>query len=333
MDSGLAPGALLDGKYRILRLIGSGGMGSVYEGENVRIGRRVAIKVLHSSVALERRLVRRFEREAQAVARIGSDHVADVLDVGELATGDRYMVMEYLRGETLEERLARVGSLPPREVVGIAIQLLDGLAIMHDAGIIHRDLKPGNIFLVETRAGDFVKILDFGICKFGGAEDIQLTTAGATVLGTPAYLSPEQLTTGEAGVAADLFAVGVVLYRCMAGRIPYSATTKPELLVQIRDGERIPIEALLPKIDPALAAILKKSMASALGDRFATAKDLAAALVGWAQPASSNPKSEDLASTAGKRRGRPVPARIAAIVVGVVAGVAGASVLYATLLR
>src|SRR5687767_4521610 len=120
MERPLQPGALVDGKYRIVRLIGTGGTGSVYEGENVRIGRRVAIKVLHAAIANERRLVERFEREAQAAARIGSHHVADVLDLGDLPGGERYMVMEYLDGETLAERLGRVKVLPPSDVAPIA---------------------------------------------------------------------------------------------------------------------------------------------------------------------------------------------------------------------
>jgi serine/threonine protein kinase len=285
MESGLVPGALVDGKYRIHRLIGRGGMGSVYEGENVRIGRRVAIKVLHSTAALDRRIAGRFEREAKAVARIGSHHVADVLDLGELESGDRYMVMEFLKGQTLAERLASLGALPPADVVALAVQLLDGLAMMHDAGIIHRDLKPGNIFLAESSSGDFVKILDFGICKFRAATDPQWTTAGSTVLGTPGYLAPEQLTSEEVGCEADLYAVGVVLYRAVAGRLPYNAGTKAELLLQIRNGDRIPITELVPDIDPDFAAIVMRAVAQEPAERFPSAREYRAALLAWAESA------------------------------------------------
>jgi eukaryotic-like serine/threonine-protein kinase len=290
MESGLIPGVLVDGKYKIVRLIGSGGMGSVYEGENVRIGRKVAIKVLHASIALERRLVERFEREAQAVARIGSHHVADVLDVGELATGDRYMVMEYLRGETLAERLKTTGALAPATVIAIIAQLLDGLAMMHDAGIIHRDLKPGNIFLATTSSGDFVKILDFGICKFRAATDMQWTTVGSTVLGTPGYLSPEQLTTEDVGADADLYAAGVLLYRCIAGRLPYDAESKAELLLQIRDGLRVPIEQTAPELDKNLAAMVMKSISPDPAERFPSARDFKDALLAWAKGAEQREK-------------------------------------------
>jgi serine/threonine-protein kinase len=285
MESGLVPGTLVDGKYKILRLIGQGGMGSVYEGENVRIGRRVAIKVLHATMALDRRLVDRFEREAKAVARIGSHHVADVLDFGELSTGDRFMVMEYLKGQTLAEHLANEGRLAPAEVISLAAQLLDGLGMTHEAGIIHRDLKPGNIFLADSTSGHFVKILDFGICKFRAAGDAQWTTSGSTVLGTPGYLSPEQLTTDDVGSNADLYAVGVLIYRCIAGRLPYEATTKAELLIHIRDGLRIPIEQTVPDLDKDLAALVMKGIAADPKDRFPTAKDYREALLDWARKA------------------------------------------------
>jgi eukaryotic-like serine/threonine-protein kinase len=281
MDSGLMSGALIDGKYKIVRLVGSGGMGSVYEAEHLRIRRRVAIKVLHAPVARDPKLVKRFEREAQAVARIGSHHVTDVLDFGELATGDHYMVMEYLEGETLANRVAETGTLPPEAAIAIAVQILDGLAMMHDAGIIHRDLKPANIFLVKTATDDFVKILDFGICKFGAAYDAQWTTSGSTVLGTPGYLAPEQLTTEEAGANVDLYAIGVVLYRCLVGRLPYDAESRAELLLQIRDGLRVPIEEAAPHLDKALAAIVTKSIAVARAERFQTARDFRAALLAW----------------------------------------------------
>jgi eukaryotic-like serine/threonine-protein kinase len=295
MDSGLMSGALIDGKYKIVRLIGRGGMGSVYEAEHLRIRRRVAIKVLHSPIARDPKLVKRFEREAQAVARIGSHHVTDVLDFGELASGDHYMVMEYLEGDTLANRLAETGALPPEEAIAIVVQVLEGLATMHDAGIIHRDLKPANIFLTESPVGAFVKILDFGICKFGAPYDAQWTTSGSTVLGTPGYVSPEQLTMDDASSAVDLYAIGVMLYRCLVGRLPYDATSRAELLIQIRDGLRVPIEEAAPHVDPALAAIVTKSIASDKADRFQTALELRAALLAWAK--------------ADERRDRPQPTK------------------------
>src|SRR5262245_16341105 len=164
----LSSGDIIDGKYRIVRMIGEGGMGAVYEGENVRIHRRVAIKVLHSGVASSGEAVARFEREAQAAGRIGSEHIVEVLDLGNLPSGDRYMVMEFMDGDSLGERIKTKGRLPPQELAPIAVQLLEALNAAHGAGIIHRDLKPDNVYLLKSRSGkpNFVKLLDFGISKF-----------------------------------------------------------------------------------------------------------------------------------------------------------------------
>src|SRR5512134_1165471 len=161
-------GQVIEGKYRIVNLIGEGGMGAVYEGENVRINRRVAIKVLHGAYSSNADVVQRFEREAQAAGRIGNDHILEVLDLGQFSNGDHFMVMEFLEGETLSARIKRAGRLLPGQVAPIARQILAGLAAAHGAGIVHRDLKPENIFILREKAGkpDFVKIIDFGISKF-----------------------------------------------------------------------------------------------------------------------------------------------------------------------
>src|SRR5262245_4041515 len=147
----LSTGDVIEGKYRIVRLLGEGGMGAVYEGENVRIHRRVAIKVLHAGVAENADAVQRFEREAQAAGRIGSEHIVEVLDLGNLPSGDRFMVMEFLDGEPLSNRIRNRGKLTPRELYPLARQILQGLAAAHGAGIVHRDLKPDNVYLVKAR--------------------------------------------------------------------------------------------------------------------------------------------------------------------------------------
>src|SRR5262245_58472130 len=190
----MTAGQVIDGKYRITRLLGTGGMGAVYEGENVRIRRKVAIKMLHSSVSTQREVVIRFEKEAQAAALVGSEHICEVLDLGTLVDGTRYMVMEYLEGETLSTRIKRDGRLTPAMSIPVLAQVLEALGAAHAAGIIHRDLKPDNIFILPQRGGirDFVKILDFGVSKFSqlSGEEMNVTRAGA-VVGTPYYMSPE----------------------------------------------------------------------------------------------------------------------------------------------
>src|SRR5579859_7621330 len=169
----LETGQVIDGKYRIVRLIGTGGMGAVYEGENSLIRRRVAIKVLHADTADNGDIIRRFEREAQAAGEIGNDHILEVLDLGSLPNGDRYIVMEFLDGEPLTQRMDRLKRMTPVQIVPIITQLLEGLGAAHKAGITHRDLKPDNVFLLRKKAGhrDFVKIIDFGISKFAQVEN------------------------------------------------------------------------------------------------------------------------------------------------------------------
>ena len=175
----LQPGQIIQYKYRIVRLIGQGGMGEVYEGENLSIARRVAIKVLLGAAALNADIVQRFEREAQAAGRIGNDHILEVLDLGVLATGDRFMVMEFLDGEPLSARIERFRQLTPEQASPLVLQALAGLAAAHQAGIIHRDLKPDNLFVLKQKAGnqDYVKLIDFGISKFSqlSSEGMKMT--------------------------------------------------------------------------------------------------------------------------------------------------------------
>lgn len=278
----LEPGALLDGKYRIVRLLGRGGMGMVYEGVNVRIDRRVAIKTMLATLAADPGLVARFEREAQAASRIGSSHIVDVLDLGDLPDGQRYLVMEFLEGETLLERTVRHVRLPPRMLAEIGVQLSAGLAKVHEAGIIHRDLKPGNVFLVTTpEGGDFVKILDFGVCKF--RESLGEATALGSLLGTLLYTAPEHIEHGPKALdpRSDIYSVGVMLFRCAAGRFPYDAKNPVDLQMQMRAGQPPTLRELFPDIDVEFAAIVDRATEWDPRARYASATDLQADLEGW----------------------------------------------------
>lgn len=278
---GLSVGEVLDGKYRILRHIGAGGMGNVYEGENMRIQRRIAIKELKADVAEHAEFCRRFEREAQAAARIGSEHIVEVLDMGELPDC-LYLVMEYLEGESLSDRMAREGAMAPEVFFPLVVQVLDGLAAAHDAGILHRDLKPANIFLVsDRREPDFVKILDFGVSKFMDVSAEDATNTGV-MLGTPRYMSPEQ-AKGDKDIdaRADLYSVGVIMYRGLTGTTPYEADNYNELLFKVVLEDPPPVTEVAPDVDPSAAALVEKAMARDREARFESAEQMASALRGW----------------------------------------------------
>jgi serine/threonine-protein kinase len=279
------PGQVLDGKYRIVRLIGEGGMGAVFEGENVRISRRVAIKVLHGAALSNAETVKRFEREAQAAGRIGSEHILEILDLGVLPDGERYMVMEFLAGETLTQRIRGLGKLTPEQLAPLIRQTLVGLGAAHAAGIIHRDLKPDNLFVLKERSGlrDYVKIIDFGISKFNAlGGDMSMTRTG-TVMGTPYYMSPEQAKgSSQVDARSDLYAIGVIMYEALTGQVPFLADTFNELMFKIVLSDPTPVSQVLPELNPQFAAVVARAMAKNVDERFATAADMIQALDGVA---------------------------------------------------
>jgi serine/threonine-protein kinase len=279
----LNTGDIIEGKYRIVRLLGEGGMGAVYEGENTRIHRRVAIKVLHAAVAAKADVVQRFEREAQAAGRIGSEHIVEVLDLGNLPGGERFMVMEFLDGESLGERIKKRKRLTPQEAAPLLYQTLEGLAAAHQAGIVHRDLKPDNIYLLTSRGGqkDFVKVLDFGVSKFNVLDsDMSMTKTGA-VMGTPFYMSPEQARGAKIDHRSDLYSVGVVMYQAVTGRLPFNAETFNELVFKIALENPEPAELIVPNLDPAFAQIMSKAMFRDVAGRFQTAREFQQAIHDW----------------------------------------------------
>ncbi len=265
---GLSSGDRL-GPYRIEAPLGAGGMGEVYRAHDTRLGRDVALKVLR-----ERESVERFEREARAVAALSHPNILAIHDVG-TDGGRAYVAMELLQGETLRERLT-AGPLPLRKALEIGAEIARGLAAAHAAGIVHRDLKPDNVWI--TREGG-VKILDFGLARSvvpAGMADKTRTdvTVPGTVLGTVAYMAPEQVRGEAAGPAADVFALGVVLYEMLSGRQPFRAATAPETMTAILREDPPPLEAVPPAVERVVRRCLEKRPA----ERFQSSGDLSFAL-------------------------------------------------------
>jgi serine/threonine-protein kinase len=264
-------------------------MGTVFEGENVRIKRKVAIKVLHEHVATSPEFAQRFVREARASARIGSEHVCDVLDLGDLESGEKYIVMELLDGESLEARLARAKQIAPKELVPIVFQILEGLGAMHQVGVIHRDLKPANVFLCNKKGGGgdvTVKILDFGVAKVeAGEEDpsgIHDMTSTGTMMGTPLYMSPEQARGArDVDGRTDLYAASVIFYQGLTGETPHTGVSLHELLFKIVLDDPKPIQSLAPNVDDELNAIVMRGLARDPEQRYSSARAFQEALRAW----------------------------------------------------
>jgi serine/threonine protein kinase len=282
-------GRVLAHKYELVRLLGRGGMGAVYEGKN-QIGKRVAIKVLvEPELVRNLDLIARFFREAQAAASVESTHVVDVYDTGvDGETGFPFIIMAYLSGEDLEQLIRRVGALNPVAAVRIASQAAAGLAKAHDAGIVHRDVKPANLFLATDEGESVVKILDFGIAKLsvdrelsgnGGAGAGPLTQSGA-VLGTPLYMSPEQaqgLKTIDA--RTDVWSLGMCLYQALAGRLPFNdIDTLGKVIVAIVTHEVPPLCDLAPWVRPELAAVVHQALERDVEKRIPSARQFMAAV-------------------------------------------------------
>lgn len=233
------PGTLVGDKFRIIRLLGRGGMGVVYEVEHERLGKRYALKLLCVDDQTSPQTVERFRREQQADGLIRNAHVVETHDAGVLDTGEPFVVMELLEGETLASLIERKGCLELTEICDLIGQACVGVQAAHDADIIHRDLKPSNLFVTTREGKPFVKLLDFGISKFahGNSADMSRTQDG-TILGTPYYMAPEQIRGGrDFDLRVDVYALGVILYECAAGRVPYQADTLPMLGVLICEGK------------------------------------------------------------------------------------------------
>jgi serine/threonine protein kinase len=276
------PGTVIaGGKYRVHRLLGEGGMGWVVVATHLQLEQRVALKFMRSSTNPE--AVARFLREARAAARIQSEHVARVSDVGTLENGAPYLVMEYLEGEDLGQLIDAKGALPEYLALDYAIQACEGLAEAHAAGIIHRDLKPANLFLARRTDGSVrVKLLDFGISKLapapGSQPEINMTSTQG-LMGSPLYMSPEQMRSSRTvDQRADIWSMGTIIYEMLAGRSPFDGTTLPEVCAHILADEPASLRSFQPELSPELEAIVMRCLEKKPERRYPDVAALAHAL-------------------------------------------------------
>ena len=275
-------GRTIAGKYEVIRIIGRGGMGTVFEAEHKELGRKVAIKFIRGDHAKDERVTSRFAREARAASSIDSAHIVSCVDAG-AEDGLPYIVMELLEGEDLGSRLRRDVRLPLEESLHIAAQLLRGLARAHDAGIVHRDLKPDNVFLVE-RDGDtsFVKVVDFGISKIQRASSATIPlalTGQGTVLGTPFYMAPEQAQADpDVDARADLYSVGAILFECLAGRPPHVGEYYEQVILAICMKDAPDLRAIVPATPAPVSKLVSRALERDRTRRFRSARQMLAAI-------------------------------------------------------
>ncbi|MEP7120263.1 MAG: protein kinase [Byssovorax sp.] len=281
-------GDLVAGKYRIERVLGEGGMGVVLAATHLQLGQRVAVKVMRRE-AINDEAVERFLREARALVRLRSEHVARVIDVGETADGVPFMVMEYLEGSDLAGVVHQRGALPVKDAVEYLLHACEAIAEAHAAGIIHRDLKPANLFLTRAPDGsDSIKVLDFGISKSTEPEQgpqSKKLTATTTVFGSPAYMSPEQMRSArDADARSDIWSLGVILYELLAGVIPFDGATYPDLVLAVNITTPAAFSTLRRDVPPALEAATFRCFEKKREDRFASVADLAEAIAPFGHP-------------------------------------------------
>jgi tRNA A-37 threonylcarbamoyl transferase component Bud32 len=271
-------------KYRIERLLATGGMGAVYLGTHVRLRKRVAIKVLNPQLSTAP-MIERFHREAITASQIGHEGIAQVTDLGTSLDGEPFLVMEYLEGESLARRLAAGGRLEVADACELGCSILAPLAAAHRAGIIHRDLKPDNVFLVRQSRGEMVKLLDFGISRTAGLESTFRLTLTGLVLGTPYYMPPEQ-ARGESEItpAADLYAFGVMLYEMLIGNVPIRAENYNALMYRVSIGDFARPRDVRPDLPRELERVILHAMAQSPGDRPDSAESLERELLPFCRP-------------------------------------------------
>ncbi len=303
MGSETYVGKTIAGKFRVEQLIGEGGMGRVFKATQTALDKPVCLKVLRKSLLSDERTVARFQREAKAASRLNHPNSISIIDFGSCDDGSLYIAMEYVPGEDLHQVLSRDGPLPEKRVIRVMSQVLAALVDAHGAGVIHRDLKPENI-MVEQRRGepDFVKVLDFGIAKIQempGEEPSQALTRAGFVCGTPEYMSPEQARGAPLDARSDLYAVGVILYQCLTGVLPFEADSAVGFATMHLTTEPVPPRQRRADlaISEPMNALVVKSMAKDPNDRPQTAEDFKRELLSLGDATRLTPMPFDAGDT------------------------------------
>jgi eukaryotic-like serine/threonine-protein kinase len=321
----LLAGQVLEGRYRIVNRIATGGMATIYLAEHTLIGRSVAIKVLHPQYAADAEHVQRFLAEGRTAGTLGHPHIVESTDMGYTDAGAPYLVLELLEGRTLNDVIRAEGRIPIDRAVTIALQIASAVAAAHARGIIHRDLKSENVFLVQKpHGGDHVKVLDFGISKFTEQTG---HTQRDKVLGTPWFMPPEQVEDpSSVDARCDVYALGAILYEMLAGQPPFADAQFPQVLVKILSEEPLAIEALCPEVEPELAAVVHAAMARSRSQRTASMDELGrvlAAVAGKSWPVVPPGRAVSVPPPARPGRRRAVIAGVtAAVMAGAGIGVA-----------
>ena len=264
------------GKYRIVDKLGRGGMGTVYRAVDETLDREVAIKVLNPDLS-DPDVLKRFRAEAVTLARLNHPGIATIYELHHQQE-DLLMVMEYVRGETFHDLSDRLGPIAPPQAAHLCMQVLDALGHAHRGGVVHRDLKPANVMITE---GGAVKVMDFGIARVLGTEHF---THGGYMMGTPAYMAPEQVLGREIDGRADLYSVGVVLYRLLTGRLPFNADTAISMVQMQISEPPTPMVTFRPDLPPWCSAIVERALAKSPADRFQSAEEFRGALLAAVTP-------------------------------------------------
>jgi serine/threonine-protein kinase len=270
-------GTVLEGAYRLVRLIGQGGMGAVYEAVQLRLKKRVAIKLMAQTAVSDQISIARFHREAEVTSKLGHPHLVNVVDFGTAESGQPYMVMEYLEGEDLDQRLRRCKRLPPETVAHIVAQTASALGAAHAQDVVHRDMKPGNVFLLNVPGEpEFVKVLDFGISKIKAANAKRLTS-DRMVVGTPYYMSPEQATgrADDVDHRTDQWALACIAWEALRGRPPFIADDVTAVMYQITRLDPPSLCKEVPDLRPEAEEVLRRALSKRHVDRYPSIREFA----------------------------------------------------------